>query len=87
MAVGKTAEYVAAVAAVRQVLGSLGWRGGNLVIDERWSAGDQGHARSAAAEIIALDPDVVLGQSATVIEALLSQTRRAGADLTAVSAY
>jgi putative ABC transport system substrate-binding protein len=76
MAVGKTPEYVAAVGAFEEVLGSLGWRpGDNLRIDDRWSAGGQERARSAAEEIVALEPDVILGQSAAVVEALLATTR------------
>jgi putative ABC transport system substrate-binding protein len=76
MAVGKTPEYVAASAAFGQVLGSLGWKqGDNLMIDERWSSGDKEHAHSAALEIVALKPDVILGQSVAVIDALLSITR------------
>ncbi len=76
IAVGKTPEYVAAIAAFEQVLGSLGWKqGGNLRIDDRWSAGGPESARSAADEIVALGPDVILGQSAAVVEALLSTTR------------
>src|SRR5713101_5866158 len=75
MAVGKTPEYVAALAAFEQVLGSLGWKqGDNLRIDDRWSAGGQERARSAVKEIAALNPDVILGQSAAVVEALLSTT-------------
>src|SRR4051794_22282012 len=65
IAVGKTPEYVAAIAAFEQVLSSLGWKqGDNLRIDDRWSAGDPESARSAANEIAALGPDVILGQSA-----------------------
>jgi putative ABC transport system substrate-binding protein len=76
MAVGKTPEYVAALAALEQALGSLGWKNGeNLRIDERWSAGSEDGARSAAQEIIASNPDVILGQSAAVIEALQSATK------------
>jgi putative ABC transport system substrate-binding protein len=76
MAVGKTPEYVAAAAALEQALGALGWKQGeNLRIDERWSAGSEGGARSAAQEITALNPDVIVGQSATVIEALRATTR------------
>ena len=76
MAAGKTPEYVAALAAFEQVLGSLGWKeGDNLRIDDRWSAGGQERARSAAKEIAALNPDVILGQSAAVVEALLATTR------------
>jgi ABC-type uncharacterized transport system substrate-binding protein len=71
MAVGKTPEYTAAVAALAQALGPLGWKNGeNLRIDERWSAGSKDAARSAAQEVLASNPDVILGQSAAVIEAL-----------------
>ena len=73
MAVGKTPEYVAALAALEQELGSLGWKQGeNLQIDDRWSAGSEDAARSAAQQMIALKPDVIVGQSAAVIQALLS---------------
>ncbi len=76
MAVGKTPEYVAALAALEQALSSLGWKqGGNLRIDDRWSAGSEEGARSVAQEIIALKPDLILGQSAAVIQALQSTTR------------
>jgi putative ABC transport system substrate-binding protein len=76
IAVGKTPEYVAAVAAFKRDLGALGWKqDDNLRIDERWSAGSPDSARSAAHEIAALGPDVVLGQSAAVVEALLSTSR------------
>lgn len=77
MAVGKTPEYVAALAAFEEALGSLGWKQAeNLRIDERWAASDQERARSAAREIGALNPDVILGQSTAVVEALLATTRR-----------
>ena len=77
IAARKTPEYVAALAAFEQVLGSLGWKQGeNLRIDDRWSAGGPESARSAANEIAALGPDVILGQSAAVVEALLSTNRR-----------
>jgi putative tryptophan/tyrosine transport system substrate-binding protein len=63
---GQNAQYVAALAALEQALGALGWKNGeNLRIDERWSAGSEDGARSAAQETIALSPDVILGQSAT----------------------
>ncbi len=72
---GQTPEYVAALAGFEQVLGSLGWKeGDNLRIDVRWSAGDHDRARSAAKEILALNPDVILGQSVAVVEALASAT-------------
>jgi putative ABC transport system substrate-binding protein len=76
IAVGQTPEYVAALAAFEQVLGSLGWKQGvNLRIDYHWSAGSQENARSAAKEIEAVNPDVILAQSQAVVDALLSTTR------------
>jgi len=76
IAAGKTPEYLAALAAFEQVLGSLGWKqGDNLRIDDRWSAGSQESAHSAAREIVALEPDVILGQSVPVVDALLALTR------------
>jgi ABC-type uncharacterized transport system substrate-binding protein len=76
IAVGQTPEYVAALAGFEQVLGSLGWKeGDNIRIDVRWSAGDRERARSAAKEILTLNPEVILGQSAAVVEALLSMSR------------
>jgi putative ABC transport system substrate-binding protein len=75
MAVGKTPEYTAALAALEQALTSFGWKNGeDLRIDERWSAGSEDAARSAAQEVIASNPDVILGQSAAVIEALRAAT-------------
>ena len=76
MAVGKTPEYVAAFAALEQALGSLGWKSDeNLRIDDRWSAGSEEGMLSAAQEIVGLKPDVILGQSAAVIQALRSTTK------------
>ena len=76
MAAGKTPEYVGSVAALKQALGSLGWKEGeNLRIEDRWSAGSEDAARSAAQEVIESNPDLILGQSATVIEALQSATK------------
>jgi transposase InsO family protein len=67
---------VAALAALEQALDSLGWKQGeNLQIEDRWSAGSEEGALSAAQEIIGLKPDVILGQSAAVIQALRSTSR------------
>ena len=76
IAAGKTPEYLSAVAAFEEALSRLGWKHGrNLLIDERWSAGDPQAARAAATEIAASNPDVILGQSAAVVEALRSTSR------------
>src|SRR5262245_30744398 len=44
-----------------QGLAQLGWtEGGNAHIDIRWGAGDTERIRKYAAELVALDPDVIL---------------------------
>ena len=76
IAVGQTPEYVSALAAFEQALGSLGWSSAdNLRIDIRWSAGDQERTRDAVKEILAVNPSVILAQSSPVVDALLSMTR------------
>jgi putative ABC transport system substrate-binding protein len=75
LAAGKTPEYLAALAAFEQALEALGWhQGGNLRTEVRWSAGSKEAARSATEEIIAFNPDVVVGQSDAVIQALMSKS-------------
>src|SRR5262249_41847032 len=52
-------ERQANVAAFREVLAGLGWiEGRNLSIDWRWAGGDAGRARTYAAELVALNPDL-----------------------------
>jgi putative ABC transport system substrate-binding protein len=77
MAVGNGApEYAAAFAELRRALGALGWKErDNLWIDERWSAASQAKARAVALEVVDSKPDAILGQSVTVIKALVSSTR------------
>jgi hypothetical protein len=49
------------VAAFVQGLRQLGWiEGRNLRIDVRWNAGDAALARTYAAQLIGLTPDVIL---------------------------
>jgi putative tryptophan/tyrosine transport system substrate-binding protein len=53
-------------------LNLLGWdEGQNLHIDRRWSAGEPALARTYAAELIGLTPDVILSSSTTNLSALL----------------
>jgi len=69
-------EYAEARSAFRKDLERLGWKeGANLIVDERWGVGDEQRAQSTAAEIASLKPDVVLGQSTVVIDALKSTTK------------
>jgi putative ABC transport system substrate-binding protein len=50
----------ARLAAVREELQRLGWRdGGNVRFDYRWSAGDVRRLPAAAAELVAMQPDVI----------------------------
>jgi putative ABC transport system substrate-binding protein len=52
------------LAAIVQELRGLGWtEGQNLRIDVRWSAGDAGLARTYAAQLIGLMPDVILAST------------------------
>src|SRR5262249_4433885 len=57
----------ARIAAFVQGLQELGWTAGrNLRIDIRWGAGNAVDVRRFAAELVALDPDVILASGTTV---------------------
>jgi putative tryptophan/tyrosine transport system substrate-binding protein len=65
------------VAAFRQGLKELGWTDGdNVRIDVRWIAGDPERLRPYAAELVALDPDVVLASYTPGVLALQRTNRR-----------
>ncbi len=58
-----------------QELSRLGWsEGGNLQLDLRWNAGEPSLARTYAADLIALRPDVILASSTANLAALLEAT-------------
>jgi putative ABC transport system substrate-binding protein len=62
-------------AALRQGLQRFGWiEGRNLQIDARWGAGDAGAIASAATELAALAPDVIVA-SGSAAAAILQATR------------
>jgi len=64
------------VTAFRQTLQGLGWtEGGNVVTEYRWGAGDADRARTFAAEITALKPDVILAHGTPAVTALRAATR------------
>ncbi len=78
LAIKPSTEYQNALEAFDQRLASLGWkRGGNLRVDQFWSAGDQGyeHALAVAKDVLALNPDIILAQSAVVVSALHARTQ------------
>jgi putative tryptophan/tyrosine transport system substrate-binding protein len=64
------------VTAFRQGLAQLGWvDGSNLRFDYRWSAGDVELIRKYAAELVALNPDVILAYGGSVVGPLLQVSR------------
>ena len=64
------------IAAFVQGLQQLGWTDGrNLQIDYRRGAGGSDNTRRYAAELVALEPDVILASGGSVVGALLQATR------------
>src|SRR6516164_1752279 len=60
---------------LRQGLARLGWvEGGNLQIDVRYSEGRLGRAQAIAKELVALRPDVILGESTPFVRFLKQGT-------------
>jgi len=54
----------------------LGWSvGRNVVVDIRWSTGNNADVRKYAAELVALAPDVILANSSNAVPPLLEVTR------------
>jgi putative ABC transport system substrate-binding protein len=69
-------ESVARRPAFEQALKTLGWtNGSNLRIEYRWAAGDAERIRKLAAEIIALEPDVILLAGSSVVAPMMQATR------------
>jgi putative tryptophan/tyrosine transport system substrate-binding protein len=59
-----------------QALQESGWsEGRNLRIDYRWGVGDSDRHRKNAAELVALEPDVILAHGSPIVRALLRATR------------
>ena len=64
------------IAAFEQGLQQLGWTdGSNLQIDYRRGAGGTDNTHRYAAELVALEPDVILASGGSVVGALLQATR------------
>jgi putative ABC transport system substrate-binding protein len=69
-------EIRARVEAFRQGLRKLGWtEGSNLRIDERWSADNMGRIRDYAAELVNLNPDVIVVSGRRAVPIVQQQTR------------
>jgi putative ABC transport system substrate-binding protein len=60
----------------RRSLRELGWsEGGNIQVDYRWGVGTPARAQDAAAELVALAPDVILANGTPAVAALQKATR------------
>ena len=69
-------EGQARIAAFLQGIQELGWSVGlNARIDVRWSAGDPDNTRKYAAELVALEPEVIVSSGTPAAAALLQTTR------------
>ena len=69
-------EYQVRFGAFLQELQRLGWIiGRNIRIETRWTKGDAEEARKYRAELVALNPDVILASGISTIVALLQLTR------------
>lgn len=63
-------------AVFRTTLRDRGWiEGKNLVIEERWMMGEAQRADEQAAQLIVLNPDVIVASASTQVEALRRATR------------
>src|SRR5262249_61541776 len=74
MGVADDREGQARVTALKQGLQELGWTDGNIQIETRFGGGDAGRIRSHTAELVALAPDLVVGNTTPVIRALRQAT-------------
>jgi putative tryptophan/tyrosine transport system substrate-binding protein len=70
------AEAQARVRAFREELRKRGWAAGvNAQFDERWTGDNMDFIRSAATNLVELNPDVILAQGARVVPILMELTR------------
>ena len=75
MGVADDREGQARIAALRQGLRELGWTDGrNIQIETRFGGADPDRIRAHAAELVALAPDVIIGQTTAVLRALRQAT-------------
>jgi putative ABC transport system substrate-binding protein len=70
------AEMQTRVRAFREELGKRGWTAGvNVQFDERWTSDNMDLIRSAATNLVELNPDAILGVGGRVIPILMERTR------------
>jgi putative ABC transport system substrate-binding protein len=76
VAVADDPEMNRRLAAFQGELGRLGWvQGRNLRVETRWAGGDPERIRNAAAELVALAPDVLLVNGSSGMDAMQRATR------------
>jgi putative ABC transport system substrate-binding protein len=69
-------QIVEGLAAFKAALGELGWiEGRNIQIDIRYAAADVDRMRDFAKELVALQPDVLVGHTTAVIAALKREAK------------
>jgi putative ABC transport system substrate-binding protein len=72
----ENSEFQDRIAAFLQALGALGWVvGRNVRIDYFWGAGKSERYRMLAEQLVALAPDVILGNGTATVNALKNATR------------
>jgi putative ABC transport system substrate-binding protein len=75
MGIANNQEGQRRIAAFRQALQELGWTEGREVgFEYRWGAGDVDSIRAQAAQLIALQPDLILANSTIVAKVLKQET-------------
>src|SRR5262249_53509428 len=75
MGVADDREGQARVTVLKQGLQELGWADGrNIQIETRFGGADTGRIRAHTAELVALAPDVIVGQATPVLRALRQAT-------------
>jgi putative tryptophan/tyrosine transport system substrate-binding protein len=86
MSVADGPEGQARLGAFLKGLGQLGWIDGrNVQVDQRWGAGDLERARTHAAELVALGPEVILASGDHSVVAARQATRTVPIVFTVVS--
>ena len=71
-----TAESQTRKTAFEQAMSELGWKSGRTIaIDYRWAVGDVERARAATAELLGLNPDLILASATTAARAAQAATR------------
>jgi putative tryptophan/tyrosine transport system substrate-binding protein len=76
MGIADDTEGQARVAALRDGLRALGWiEGRNIEVEYRWAAGQPDLIRRYAAELIAIQPDVIMSNTFASVAVLKNETR------------